>query len=339
MSSEEWAKALLANSLDTIKGDLARVYSGRATFLSKLAAVTTKRLQAIRSLSDDLKNKRKSDVTPEILERMLLTRSDMTEAFVSEILTLDPTGDLFLKEWASGSTLTRLMTDKSSVIMDEIKRTLRIEIAREGFYANLQNASAAQLAQITAYRERITEEARAREAWLGNLKQRYGDETIKKWSANLRSFKLGDAIDIKDTTESKRKGKMPYKGIVPHETSKPGSSAVSKKKAKLKDDLGLNPKKTPTRSISQHDFGLTNYQTWIDWGKNNNLSPTEMTVLLCELAIRSGKTYPDWYTPYQNKEGLIIGNDGVDLPAVKQNAEAIERGTLAGGVRFLENYN
>jgi hypothetical protein len=333
MDSDEWAQALLANSLDTIKSDLAKIYNARAAFLSKLAAVTTKRLQSIRNLSESMKSKRKSDVNPEILERMLLARSDMTETLVSEIISLDNTGDSFLKEWAAGRPYTNLISDKSSVIMDEIKRTLRLEITREGFYASLKDASAAQLEQIRAFQSKISEETRAREAWLRQLKNQYGESTIQKWKANLKEFNFQEKTHIEPLQRrSQAERKALLRGI-PHESRKPQGSAAADSKGKKKREVRLP--NAPQRHVKYSEYTLDTKQAWLEFAGKNQLDLTETTVLLCEVAARSGKLYPVWYSEFLQPESGIIGNDGVDLKAIKDIAYSIHL-SEEGGVASLE---
>jgi hypothetical protein len=297
--SDEWARILLANGLDLIKSDLAKVYNGRAVFLSKLAAVTTKRLQAIRALPGDLKNKRKSDITPDILANLLLSRSNLTDALVSEITALDPSGDLFLKEWASGSRLSSLMTDKSSVVMDNIRRAIAIEITRDGFYSELRNASAEQTAALTHFQNRISAELAAKQAWLDNLNNRYGQSTTEKWKANLRDFDPYDVLANRLSAmgihyKPKNKGKKP---IPPHGQKKPtpgisNRERLSKLAKESKELLAFE-----TRALKLMNFGIQNTMSAaLDEAISQGLSHNETAFYLSLLCEQQGVGHPMFFT-------------------------------------------
>jgi hypothetical protein len=253
ITSDEWAQCVLANGIGKIKTDLTSLYSARATFLSKIAALTTKRLQELRKLSETLKYKRKGDITQDLLENMLLARADPVDAFVSEIVGLDPTGDLFLKEWATGTVTQRLKGDKSAPLMNEIKRSIRLEILQDGFYTDILSRREESLAQLVRHKERMQLEAQERSAWISTLKEQYGSETIDKWSANLKDFNFKDslwgALDPelrKMVPKSKGKTKIP-----PHEPLKPSPSRKVKKKDKKENLLMIRPNYPEMVSIEE----------------------------------------------------------------------------------------
>jgi hypothetical protein len=233
LSQEEWAETLLANGLKSIKSDLVRIYNDRATFLSKLASLTTKRLQAIRHMTPDSKTRRKSDITAEILGDSLLARTDNVDSFAVELMGLDPTGDLFLKEWATGDIYEGLLADRSQPVIQRLKQAIIVDLTQSDLYNTLVSKKAESLETVRRYRDNLKTESDAYQAWVREMKEKHGDHFISKWKSNLRSFDLSAAnANIMPRQDGK---KIIYKvGLsVPHMSSKPsikGAKAPKKKR-------------------------------------------------------------------------------------------------------------
>jgi len=232
MNPQEWADNLLTNGLNTIKTDLVRIYSDRASFLSKLASLTTKRLQIIRAMAPEMKTKRKSDITPEILGNAILTRPNPLEAFTSEVMGLDTNGDLFVKEWASGVRFLSIMQDKSHPMIERIKTSIRSDIVNSDPYSSLIAKREDMKAHIDAFRKQASDEARETSRYWETLKQTHGP-SLQKWKSNFVIKDLRERINVGRTVETALTGEMyTRQRRVPHSSTKQAPFQADAKAAK-----------------------------------------------------------------------------------------------------------
>jgi hypothetical protein len=88
-SKDAWYTAIKKDGWPSIKRELVRISTERANFLSKFAALTTKRLNEVR-LSGVNKSKRKKDISPNELISCLALRDIPKSKFGNEIISLDP---------------------------------------------------------------------------------------------------------------------------------------------------------------------------------------------------------------------------------------------------------
>jgi hypothetical protein len=125
-SRDEWYTAVVNVGWKAIKAKLVERSSKRSEWLSRFAAVTTKRLGEIRKLSDSTKTKRKADVTSAEVASSLSRRNDPVSSFADEIISMDPTMKNFLTKFiikeqstdklafaASRQALINYLADKS----------------------------------------------------------------------------------------------------------------------------------------------------------------------------------------------------------------------------------
>jgi hypothetical protein len=106
--------------------------SRRAEFLSKFAAMTTRRLAEWRKLHDS-KSKRKRDVTPDDVKSLLRRRERPPSRLAEEILFLDPTCKGLLKGFASRNDRTGEL-DKNQTLRNLLKH-----IKENNPYDNVSN--------------------------------------------------------------------------------------------------------------------------------------------------------------------------------------------------------
>jgi hypothetical protein len=200
MSHDEWCQALYANTLSGIKKDLVAIYTERGNFLAKLASCSTKRLQEIRRTSENLKNKRKSDITAAELSMTLIARDDHISRFASEIMSLDPNGTMFIKEWSTGKRFTKLVADTSQPIKDRLFALVARAVASRGFYDAMLKEQAEKVKTYQRVKENAIAEKAAHDKWIASLAAEYGSETINKWSSNLIKFDYLGSLGLKPQT-------------------------------------------------------------------------------------------------------------------------------------------
>jgi hypothetical protein len=129
---EAWVNLILDRGFPAMKQALKTNCTQRAQFLTKFAAMTTKRLNGIRSLSDAHKIKRKRDVTSDDVVSMLLRRTTPLAIFADELMSLDPGFTAALRPYGK----TNHKGDLDVLASKEAIRN-NVSVAMKGHYAKL----------------------------------------------------------------------------------------------------------------------------------------------------------------------------------------------------------
>jgi hypothetical protein len=238
LSQDEWVQTVFANGLSKIKRDLSNQYNLRAAFLSRLASLTTKRLRLLRATSEANKTKRKADVSATDLTSLLLGRVNPVQDFAQEILSLDPNGDLFLKEYFVGDNYDWNKIGGGSNLIDYIKQKITLDIDTIGTYSELLSAQEEKKRQISTFLESFKAKEDARNAYFLSLQNKYGANLVNKWSANVLTYDFPSSM--KDKGKIKNKGKKATTIVVPHEPTKSqNQSKRQKQSSKGKRSLPL----------------------------------------------------------------------------------------------------
>jgi hypothetical protein len=236
LSQEEWVMQLWTEGLDKIRSALSANYACRAQFLSKLAALTTKRLRLIRETGEK-KHIRKADVQASDLSSLLLSKGNPVQAFVQEILNLDPTGELFLKEWFVGVYADWSKVGSGTSFQTHLKRKVANEVYESNPYDELLKDRDDLRQEILSIATQMEQHRQEEETFLAEVESKIGSATMAKWKTNLRKFSLEEQSNAALSERGLRR--PPSKRLfnvteVPHEP-KP---RASKKKPKVQK---LNP--------------------------------------------------------------------------------------------------
>jgi len=108
----EWLNILLAESKasNTID-ELRKLYKSRYEFLQKFGAMTTKRLQEIRIIENNV-NLKKVDVTPDMLTRLLKNRASPANSFCREVRKMFKTNLWAIDEFEINNELEEKQFDQ-----------------------------------------------------------------------------------------------------------------------------------------------------------------------------------------------------------------------------------
>jgi len=98
-TAESWISKFHSDGIKSIKNDLIGLNNKRAEFLEKYASLTTKRLQEARKIFENLKTKRKHDITTSEVIAMINARLDPVTSLVNEIGLLDPKNETILSSF------------------------------------------------------------------------------------------------------------------------------------------------------------------------------------------------------------------------------------------------
>jgi hypothetical protein len=239
ISHEDWATAILENGSKTIEQELDKIYNARSQFLSKLASVTTKRLQGIRLLNETLKTKRKADITSTNLVELLLSRDDPWADFAHEITLMDPTGNSFLKEWTIGGKNKSFINDTSKDVVEKIYWNVWDRAMKMGLYLKELEARERISQQLTEARAKAENEAAADKAWRDSFKEKYGT-TVYEQYAHLRKDNWGEAPTL--LPKSRKRKAVNISHVIPHELQKPAT--YQPRKGKMKAEV-IEPRVHP----------------------------------------------------------------------------------------------
>jgi len=256
LSQEEWVKAIWANGLGKIKKELSTQYGHRATFLSRLSSVTTKRLRQYRLLTDANKNKRKADVQVSDLESLLISRVNPAQEFAQELLSLDPSQELFLKEYFVGGTYDWKSVQGGTALADSIKEKVHQDIASEGIYTELLKQSEEKRTALSALLASYKAKEDERNAYFRNLQEKYGSRLVSKWSSNLTEYEFTEDQQSKGRN-IKRGHKKSLANQVPFETKKPQGS-TKEKKPEVRKPLPEEPPKVPKVEVKRTESKTLN---------------------------------------------------------------------------------
>jgi len=231
LSQEDWASQIWIHGLDKIKKELSAQYNYRASFLSKLATVTTKRLRDLRkALNND--RLRKSDVKAQDLTNLILSRENPVKQLSQEILSMDPQGLLFLREYYLGGYIKWRDAGGESDLREYIQSQLPIDIISNDFYSDLAKLEEEKLAKLSSLRDSFMEKEATQKAMLSDLKKKFGATFVDKWTLNVQNFDPVEYLVSKGATviPAQKKGVIP-----PHDQIKPRPGKREKLAAFVKD--------------------------------------------------------------------------------------------------------
>jgi hypothetical protein len=231
ISQDAWASQIWIHGLDKIKSELSAQYNFRASFLSKLATVTTKRLRDLRkALNND--RLRKSDVKAQDLTNLILSRENPVKSFSQEILSMDPQGLLFLREYYLGGYRDWRDAGGTSELREYISSQIPIDIISSEFYVDLAKSEEEKLTKLASLRDSFMEKDATQKAMLRDLKTKFGSTFVDKWTLNLQDFNPKEYLTSKGSIviDAKAKGIIP-----PHEQVKPRPGKAEKLVKFVKD--------------------------------------------------------------------------------------------------------
>lgn len=234
LSQEAWATKVLDHGLTALKSELNKIYSKRGQFLSKMAALTTKRLQLLRNVSEQHKTIRKADVSAQNLEDLLSSYDNPEIVFSQEIIAMDPTGSLFLKEWQLGHYIPSWVADHSAPAMERIQIAVQNAVTKKGFYDAMANKLTERKDKILAARKQIESKAATEKQWRDDFIQKYGAESLKRFSNNI--YRDSDGLPAMFRVDSEYKRKAPatiHIKEVPHAHHKPTGKPSTKGKSRM----------------------------------------------------------------------------------------------------------
>lgn len=293
LSQEEWVKAIWANSLLSIKKDLSIQYGLRATFLSRVASVTTKRLRLLRSLIPEKKTIRKADVQASDLVTLLGSRVDPVQDLAQEILSLDPTGDMFLKEHFLGDYQNWTKVGGGTTLLDSVKEKLCLDVDESHIYADMLADQEDKKASLEAILASYKEKSDARNAYFTSLQEKYGANQISKWKANVLDYDFAAAMESQKKVRNK--GKKASHITVPHEPKKTQGERKKADRLLMKD---VNPTIAQSCAEQQaasesplnvmHDIVMESNE-----GKSGNLVAGYFRFI--EDYLRKGKALPEQF--------------------------------------------
>jgi len=133
LNKEDYIAFLKKHGFAPLKKRIQARASHRSEYLAKFAALTTKRLNEVRSNNTSLKSKRKRDITPEDVLSMLNRRNSPVSRFVDELFSLDPNCSSVNQGFAE--------RDKSSGILDRKVVLQNITDWIEGRYPQLESGN------------------------------------------------------------------------------------------------------------------------------------------------------------------------------------------------------
>jgi hypothetical protein len=303
LSQDEWVQSVWANGLPSIKKDLSTQYGLRATFLSRLASLTTKRLRLLRATSETHKTKRKADVTVSDLSSLLLGRVNPVQDFAQEILSLDPTGELFLKEYFLGEQLDWSKVGGGSNLLDQVKEKIALDIDSIGVYSELLSEQQEKRQQIALFLASYKLKEDARNAFFLDLQNKYGANLVNKWHANVLTYDFPEAMAAKGKISNKGK-KDPRHPQVPHEPKKSQGEAKKAKPKKQKFTFTCNSDGVTVQGASDELSNLISelWELYPTFSEN----PRQKIFFGLERLLKDGKALPKEFSEfngYLSREG------------------------------------
>jgi len=258
LSQDQWAVQLWATGLDKIKTELSAQYNFRANFLSKLASVTTKRLKDLRvALGQD--RLRKSDVKAQDLANLITSRENPVKDFTGEILSIDPQGTLFLREYYLGGYQDWSRAGGSADFLDYIRTQVPLDIVNDGFYEELVKSESTKLEKLRGLYDEVRAKESTQKLMLSELKKKYGSHFVDKWHLSIQDF---DPLEYLKSKGAKVIDNDPKKGIIPpHDQQKPKVPKLKLGALVKNKDGSLEVKKMT------HKLGLDEEDLWEYYNK------------------------------------------------------------------------
>jgi hypothetical protein len=228
---DTWCKLLLQDGIEKIRSSLKIIYNNRQTYLLMFAKLTTSRLNQVRRLPGVNPQIKKAGITTEQVAAVVLNREDPVSSLTQEILTIDPTGNLFINQYFAGDTNNFAVSTLSEA---DTRGLISKIIVDSHVYEDLRKTRDAGDPWILRYLESERNHQITKQEFDRLRKQIRESERPRKVKIN-RDITLYDLIKSKaKVILPKAQGKKPVK--VPHEVSKPSGAGntPSKRKGKSK---------------------------------------------------------------------------------------------------------
>jgi len=119
-SKEAWVTYVMNQKWRNMRASMEGQAIAREEILTRFAALTTKRLQAIRKSSGGTSNLRKADIKSSDLKIYLGSIPDPEAAFAAEVVRLDPDGKHAFKGLRLASTSTSSFSDNTRAIKEKL---------------------------------------------------------------------------------------------------------------------------------------------------------------------------------------------------------------------------
>jgi len=226
---DQWSALLLREGIDKIRSDLKIIYNNRQTFLTKFAKLTTNRLSQVRKLPGVQPTIKKASITTEQVSAVVLNKEDPVSALVQEILTLDPTGELFINQYFAGDTSFYAVSTLSE---SDMRSLLNKTILDKMTYDDLKRSKDKSDPWVLKYLE-LEKLHRITQKEFGELRQKIQLSDKRRKVQVQKETTLYDLILEKAKIELPTKNKKSFKDI-PHSSSKPkGSHKSGPRKGKI----------------------------------------------------------------------------------------------------------
>jgi hypothetical protein len=226
---DDWCALLLKEGLDNIRSQLKIIYNNRQTFLTKFAKLTTNRLNQVRHLPGVQPTIKKASVTTEQVNAVVLNREDPVSVLVQEILTIDPTGELFINQYFAGDTYNYAISTLSE---SDMRSLLSKTIVDKMVYDELRKSKDNKDPWVLRYLE-LEKAHRITQKEFGELRQKIQQSDKRRKVQVQKDITLYDLILEKAKVELPTKNRKTFK-MVPHSASKPKASSKPAKPTKGK---------------------------------------------------------------------------------------------------------
>jgi hypothetical protein len=210
--------------------------------------------------------------------------------FAQEILLLDPTGDLFLKEYFLGEHLDWSKVGGGSNLLDLIKEKISLDIDTIGTYSELLQQQIDKKIAIDLFLANYKEKEKARSDFFLDLQKKYGANLVNKWTTNVITYDFPTAMADKGkvANKGKRANRNP---IVPHEPKKPQGETKKSQPKKLKPTFKITPTGAMIEGASDSlNIFISETESEENTFKDN---PRNGLFLHLEKYIEAKKTLPD----------------------------------------------
>jgi hypothetical protein len=223
LKATEWASVVFTDGLPSIKEALSKIYNKRSAYLTRLATLTTKRLNRLRAVGGASTNKttRKADIKVNDLTELLISAEDPYETFVEELLLMDPTHNLFLASYCADVNIEQIPDGQKRAVTQFIHDTLYEELRKTKLYDEVKKHTEEQQKKFVDTLEKMTKAVHEQNEFMSKLRNKYGDATMNKWSKNINYDFTTDAKRMGSKTKPKwDKAVTVIDKTVPHSTSK-----------------------------------------------------------------------------------------------------------------------
>jgi hypothetical protein len=212
----DWCALLLNEGLETIRSRLKIIYNNRQIYLTRFAKLTTNRLSQVRKLPGVYPTTKKASVTTEQVAAVILTREDPVSALVQEILTIDPSGELFIDQYFAGDTTNYAASTLSE---SDLRSLLSKIVVDKQVYDDLRKTKDSQDPWVLRYLE-LERAHRITKMEFDELRKKIRQSDKRRKVEVQKDITLFDLIKDKvNVTMQPSRGTIKHK--VPHDVKKP----------------------------------------------------------------------------------------------------------------------